>query len=182
MPEDDPTAADDFFARFGFGPMYHNNRFYEALDKGHEILHLCAKLNPDVYLNMHKGYPFYWMGMAAYRIHDFQSAIYYIDVAIPDGFEVKRKTTFTKTWRVENTGSCVWSAGEVYLEHIDGKLMNAVTRIFLKRDVYKGDQITIPVESTAPGANGLTLSVWQLVSPDIGRFGDEYWVEIVVVP
>jgi hypothetical protein len=64
--------------------MYHNNRFYEALDKGHEILHLCAKLNPDVYLNMHKGYPFYWMGMAAYRIHDFQSAIYYIDATLSE--------------------------------------------------------------------------------------------------
>ncbi|GAI13785.1 unnamed protein product, partial [marine sediment metagenome] len=79
LPFDDPTAASDFFARFGIETMYQNNMFFEALERGHEILHLCKRLNPDVYGKIHKGYPFYFMGMAAYRIHDFQSAIYYID-------------------------------------------------------------------------------------------------------
>jgi hypothetical protein len=84
LPEDDPTAASDFFARFGFSQLYQNNRFFEALERGHEILQLCAKINPKVYRKMHKGYPFYWMGMAAYRIFDFQSAIYYIDATLSE--------------------------------------------------------------------------------------------------
>lgn len=84
LPSDDPTAASNFFARFGIGEMYQNNRFYEALERGHEILHLINRLNPRVYKKMHKGYLFYFMGMAAYRIQDFQSCIYYIDATLSE--------------------------------------------------------------------------------------------------
>jgi hypothetical protein len=84
LPDNDPNAASDFFARFGFWQLYYSNRFYETLDRGHEILPLCARLNPEVYKKIHKGYPLYWMGMAAYRIHDFQSAIYYIDATLSE--------------------------------------------------------------------------------------------------
>jgi len=87
LPEDDVQASGDFFARFGLGELVINNRFYEALERGHKLLHLCKRLNKDVYQYMHKGAPFYWMGMAAYRIHDFQSAVYYIDAAVSE--EVK---------------------------------------------------------------------------------------------
>jgi hypothetical protein len=84
LPENDPNAASDFFARFGFGQLYRSNRFFETLDRGYQILPLCARLNPEVYKKIHKGYPLYWMGMAAYRIHDFQSAIYYIDATLSE--------------------------------------------------------------------------------------------------
>ena len=84
LQDDDPTAASDFFARFSLGPMYHSNRFNETLERGHDILRLCTRLNQKVYQKIHKGYPFYFMGMAAYRMHDFQSAIYYIDAALSE--------------------------------------------------------------------------------------------------
>jgi hypothetical protein len=84
LPADDPNAASDFFARFNFGTWYKNNMFYETLEQGHNILRLCEKLNPELYPKIHKGLPLYWMGMAAYRIHDFQSAIYYIDATLSE--------------------------------------------------------------------------------------------------
>lgn len=87
LPEDNVDSSGDFFARFGLGELYSNNRFYETLNRGHDLLDLCNQINTEVYQNIHKGAPFYWMGMSAYRIHDFQTAIYYIDAAVSE--EVK---------------------------------------------------------------------------------------------
>jgi hypothetical protein len=84
IPEGDASAASDFFVRFGFGPLYHQEKYYETLERGHQILHLVARLDPEKYNGMHKGYAFYWMGMAAYRIHDYQTAIYYIDATLSE--------------------------------------------------------------------------------------------------
>ena len=89
LPENDDQASGDFFARFGLAELVRNNRFSEALERGHKLLRLCKLLNMDAYQYMHKGAPFYWMGMAAYRINDFQSAIYYIDAAVSE--EVKNR-------------------------------------------------------------------------------------------
>src|SRR5512147_319374 len=38
------------------------------------------------------------------------SAAFVTDVTIPDNTNVAGGTTFTKTWRVSNTGTCVWGA------------------------------------------------------------------------
>ena len=86
--KDDPVAlrkaSSDFFARFGLGNLIMSNQFFEALNKGEEILHLCHRLNEGIYSKMHKGLLFYFMGIAAYRIHAYASAIYYIDSAVSE--------------------------------------------------------------------------------------------------
>lgn len=86
--KDDPIAlrkaSSDFFARFGLGNLIRLNQFFEALNRGEEILHLCHRLNEDIYTKMHKGLLFYFMGIAAYRIHAYASAIYYIDSAVSE--------------------------------------------------------------------------------------------------
>jgi hypothetical protein len=53
-------------------------------DQGEAILHLCHRLNEDMYSRMHKGLMFYFMGIAAYRINAFSLAIYYIDAAVSE--------------------------------------------------------------------------------------------------
>lgn len=70
-------ASSDFFARFGLQHLIRAGQFFQALDRGEEILHLCHRLNEDLYMKMHKGLLFYFMGIAAYRIHAYSSAIYY---------------------------------------------------------------------------------------------------------
>lgn len=77
-------SSSDFFARFGLGNLITSGHFFQALDRGEEILHLCHRLNPDLYSKMHKGLIFYFMGIAAYRIHAYASAIYYIDSAVSE--------------------------------------------------------------------------------------------------
>ena len=85
--EDNDTfrkASSDFFARFGLGHLIGAGQFFQAMDRGEEILHLCHRLNQDLYSKMHKGLIFYFMGIAAYRIHAYASAIYYVDSAVSE--------------------------------------------------------------------------------------------------
>ncbi len=85
--EDNDTfrrASSDFFARFGLAQLIGTRQFFQAIDRGEEILHLCHRLNEDMYSKMHKGLMFYFMGIAAYRIHAFSLAIYYIDAAVSE--------------------------------------------------------------------------------------------------
>ena len=84
LPSDDPNAASDFFVRFGLAQLYNEGAFFQALERGHKILHLLNQLNTEKYSEIHKGYIFYFMGMAAYRLHDFQSAVYYIDAPLSE--------------------------------------------------------------------------------------------------
>ena len=78
------TASSDFFARFGLFQLIATDQFFQAIDKGEAILHLCHRLNQELYTKMHKGLMFYFMGIAAYRIHAYASAIYYIDSAVSE--------------------------------------------------------------------------------------------------
>lgn len=77
-------ASSDFFARFGLAQLIRTGQFSQAMDRGEEILHMCHRLNQDLYSEMHKGLIFYFIGIAAYRIHAYSSAIYYIDSAVSE--------------------------------------------------------------------------------------------------
>ncbi len=94
IPPGDVFASGDFFNRFGFGNLIREGNYFEALDLGEEILHEIRRLNEKKYKEIHLGTPFYWMGMAAYLLHEYQSAIYYIDASrsedIKNDFEIKK--------------------------------------------------------------------------------------------
>ena len=44
-------ASSDFFARFGLDQLIRTGQFFQAMDRGEEILHLCHRLNQDLYSN-----------------------------------------------------------------------------------------------------------------------------------
>src|SRR5689334_23842855 len=44
------------------------------------------------------------------------------DVTIPDGTQMKANEAFTKTWLVQNTGSCAWPPGFAFM-HVGGDMM-----------------------------------------------------------
>ena len=52
------------------------------------------------------------------------SAAFVTDVTIPDNSNVTGGTLFTKTWRVRNTGTCIWGSGYT-LTHYSDEQMNA---------------------------------------------------------
>ncbi|MEA3326585.1 MAG: NBR1-Ig-like domain-containing protein [Chloroflexota bacterium] len=110
-----------------------------------------------------------------------------LDVTIPDGTVMTPGEHFTKTWRLENVGSCTWT--RLYaLTFFSGNSLNALQTNFLIQEIESGDVVDLTVSMQAPQNLGVYQSNWMLSNAKgelfgIGRNGDApFWVKIEVVP
>ena len=92
-----------------------------------------------------------------------------LDVPVEDGTIVMAGTHFTKTWEVQNSGSCAWSSA-YGLVHSGGDALGAPEEIALP-DVAPGATVDISVPMTAPTAPGDYSSQWMFVNADGEQFG-----------
>ena len=111
------------------------------------------------------------------------------DVSIPDGFVVAPNTLFTKTWRLENTGSCSWNSNyEVfYMSGANLTRYSAYKIVGSDQKVEPDQRVDISVRMQAPSTNGLYTSFWglkgrygQIVPIQGGANGNSFFVKIRV--
>ena len=100
------------------------------------------------------------------------------DVSIPDNTQMDPGETFTKTWRVRNSGSCPWDAGFKFAL-TGGDAMGSST-LTLPSVVTAGSQFDISVPMVAPSSNGTFRGNWRMSTSTGQFFGDEVYVVIVV--
>jgi uncharacterized protein YkwD len=109
-------------------------------------------------------------------------ASFVADITIPDNTNVAGGTTFTKTWRIANTGTCVW-APNYTLTHYSEQRMGAPDSVPLAV-TYPGQNLDISVELTAPSATGTYQANFVVKNPAglIMSIGDDsrLWVIINV--
>jgi hypothetical protein len=106
------------------------------------------------------------------------------DVTIPDGSQVTPGATFTKTWRLKNTGACTWSGYTLAFE--SGDQMGSTSPQTIGA-VSPGAEVDLSVNFTAPTASGSYRSYWQvrnssggLVPVLGGSQGKSFFVDIKV--
>lgn len=86
------------------------------------------------------------------------------NITIPDGTEIESGTTFVKTWRMRNNGTCTWT--NVYsLAFTGGNAMQLLETSPIDL-VSPGEEIDISVTLTAPEEPGAYANQWQLTGPD----------------
>ncbi len=100
------------------------------------------------------------------------------DVTIPDGATVSPGEIFTKTWRVQNTGSCAWSTSYL-LAFNSGESMSGTSTVF-PYSVSAGNQMDISVSMTAPSDLGTYVGYWKLQNSAGTIFGQTLYVQIIV--
>jgi hypothetical protein len=86
--------------------------------------------------------------------------------------------SFTKTWKVQNSGSCAWDAGFKF-QNTGGNAMGA-SSVSLPASVASGATYEISVPMTAPSTSGTVRSNWRMSTGTGQFFGDEVYVQIVV--
>jgi len=100
------------------------------------------------------------------------------DVTIPAGTVLQPRETFTKTWKVENNGTCDW----VYLYHfvfVSGESMGSgPERLGKVIPPGKWTQISLGLE--APRNEGTYTGTWRFADQDGNTFGSNLTVSIVV--
>ena len=73
-----------FFARAKpYLPFLHANQFPQVVDIGLHLLNDIQQSDPATYAT-HKGSPFYFMGIAAFASHVYQTATFFFDAAVAE--------------------------------------------------------------------------------------------------
>ncbi len=105
------------------------------------------------------------------------------DVTIPDGTSLAPGATFTKTWRLENIGTCTWTTSYSAV-FVSGDQMSAPASVNLPSSVAPGGTVDISVNMTAPASAGHYRGNWELRNGWGGLFGvgasanSIFWVDI----
>jgi len=108
------------------------------------------------------------------------NSIYISDVTIPDGTVMSPGQTFTKTWAVQNTGSCAWNTS-YKLGFAFGTAMSGASTA-IPQSVAPGAQTQISVNLVAPSSLGNYTGNWRLQNDQGQYFGTLLTVVINVVP
>lgn len=110
-------------------------------------------------------------------------ALFVKDVTIPDGTVIAPGTTFKKTWRLRNIGTCQWSGYSLVFD--SGEAMSPVPDPI--GTVAPGQEVDVSVSFTAPSTNNTYRSYWRvrnasgvLIPVSFGTEGQSFYVEIKV--
>ena len=88
------------------------------------------------------------------------------DVTIPSGTVLNGGTSFVKTWRILNSGTCSWNTG-YQLIYTSGNSFSAPTAVNLPNSVAPGNTVDISVSMVAPTVLGTYQGYWEFRS-DLG--------------
>lgn len=138
-------------------------------------------------------FPVYQQPTAAYSAPNYAQQVSTVcerirfidDITIPDNTALQPGQVFRKVWRIQNAGSCAWSAG-YQLVYTGGDAMGTNYAVNLPGAVAPGQTVDVSIDLTAPNAYGSYQSFWKLRSPAGNIFGtsnsenDAIWVKIVV--
>ncbi len=85
------------------------------------------------------------------------------DVTIPDGMVLGRGTNFTKTWRIQNVGSCTWTSSYSVV-FINGNGLSASTTNPLTGYIAPGNYVDLSVNMVTPNTDGHYRGFWELLN------------------
>jgi hypothetical protein len=106
------------------------------------------------------------------------NASYVADVTVPDNTEVSPGSSFVKTWRIRNSGTCDWTAG-YKLVFVGGQQMNGEAQVAVP-PTAAGSTADVSVNLTAPVAPGTYKGNWRMQSDEGLAFGSTFYVQVVV--
>ncbi len=86
-------------------------------------------------------------------------ATFISDVTVPKGSVLPPGVRFTKTWKLQNTGTCTWETSYSVV-YSDGDILGAAESNALQATVEPGEMGDISVEFTAPEDEGTYTSYW----------------------
>jgi peptidoglycan hydrolase-like protein with peptidoglycan-binding domain len=103
------------------------------------------------------------------------------DVTIPDDTVLALNQSFTKTWRLQNVGSCSWTTSYQLVfdsgEQMGGPSQQALT----DHTVASQETVEVSVDLKAPGSAGTYRGNWKIREPGGEVFGlasGPFWVQI----
>jgi len=98
-------------------------------------------------------------------------ALFITDVTVPDGTIFAPGETFTKTWRLRNTGTCTWTSGYALIFQSGDVMGGPASTQLTTGTVGPGQTVDVSVELTAPNTAGEYQGFWRLRNNSGVSFG-----------
>lgn len=75
-----------FWNTFNPGPheLLKNRQFLQLRDRMFGLLKFCKSIDAQAFSRIHKGHPYYFIGITSYLLDDFQTAIYFFDASVTE--------------------------------------------------------------------------------------------------
>jgi uncharacterized protein YkwD len=109
------------------------------------------------------------------------SAVFVEDVTVPDNTRIVAGEEFTKTWKLQNTGSCTWT--DYTIAFVSGDDMDAPESVPVP-ETEVSDTVEVSVDLVAPSEDGAYTGNFELrnAEGEAVPLGIEqtFWVKIVV--
>jgi len=98
-------------------------------------------------------------------------ALFITDVTIPDGTVIAPGASFTKTWRLRNTGTCTWTSGYALIFQSGDVMGGPTSTQITSGTVGPGQTVDVSVDLTAPSSPGEYQGNWRLRNSSGVSFG-----------
>ena len=131
-------------------------------------------------LNTDQGPPEISTPQATVATGGVDQAEFWADVTVPDGTDFNPGDTFTKVWKLRNSGTNTWTP-EYGLAFSTGEQMSAPDAVPINGNVAPGETVDVSVNMTAPQAGGNYLGYWKMRDPAGELFEYAVYVQIEVV-
>ena len=109
------------------------------------------------------------------------AAIFVEDVTVPDNTRIEAGEKFTKTWKLQNTGSCTWT--DYTIAFISGDKLDAPEKVTVP-ETEASAKVDVSVDLVAPTEDGAYTANFELrdAEGEAIPLGTEptFWVKIVV--
>lgn len=107
------------------------------------------------------------------------SASFVEDVTVPDGAQMSPGESFTKTWRLRNSGTCTWTT-EYSAQLLNGVRMEGEAAP-IAAAVQPGETVDVSIDFAAPVESGIYISEWALTNEEGDTFEKSFYVQIEVI-
>ncbi len=105
------------------------------------------------------------------------NAAAFIGETVPDGSELVVGTSFDKSWRLMNVGTCTWNSNyELYFA--DGDKMGGPSDVNLTQNVKPGELVDLSVSLKVPDSVGMYKGYWKVRDDQGNTFVNNLWVEV----
>ncbi|XP_028924211.1 protein ILRUN isoform X4 [Ornithorhynchus anatinus] len=100
------------------------------------------------------------------------------DVTIGEGESIPPDTQFTKTWRIQNSGTEAWPPG-VCLKYVGGDQFGHVNMVMV-RSLEPQEMADVSVQMCSPSTAGMYQGQWRMCTATGLYYGDVIWVILSV--
>lgn len=97
----------------------------------------------------------------------------FVSETVPDGSVFSAGQSFTKSWRVKNTGTCTWNP-DYRLVFFSGDQLDGPNSVKLNKYIAPGEQVDLLVDLKAPSKPDTYTGYWRLQAEDGSRFAQVF--------